>query len=1024
MNLPAFCIRRPAFTLVISLIIVLIGLIGFMNLPVRWIPNINLPEVTIATTYPGANARLVEHDVTKVIEDSLSGINGVDKLTSTSRQGESHITVVFKLNRNLDAATEDVRSSVERIRAYLPKDVNNPVVMKSDSNNMPVLFLSFTDVAHDERAMSDYIDKYVVPRFETIDGVGSVWVYGKRVSSVRIRLDPVKMAAANVTVDEITQRLKDENVSTPNGQIRSHDRFYSILTDTSLKSIEQFNNFIIHNAANQMVRLKDIGEAKIEALDVDSAFRINGKSAIALGIVPQSIANPLDIEKTAKYVLQDIKKTLPQGMTVSIDYNQADYIRASLYSVYESLFEAMIFVWLVILIFLGSFRATMIPVITIPVCLVGTFAILYFFGFSINTITLMAFVLAIGLVVDDAIVMLENISRHISNGLNALTAALRGSKEMIFPILAMTFTLTAVYAPIAFTPGLLGVIFREFTFTLAGAVIISGCIALTLTPMMCARILKKDSKVGPYHHFLTHQLNHMQHGYERLLNYLLVRRKWVMLSLLIIGILGFFVYLSLPSEFAPTEDMDEINVYIAAPRSASFQYTDTYVQQLETLYKNMNDVESYFSEVGTYSPARSYQIIKLKPKSERNYNINAMVQRINLATQAISGVRIHVSAPPPALAEYTNMDQGDRIGLVLMTAGDYRELQQLSQRMIDVIKQIPGFIHVDNSLKWDGEQFQINIDRERAADLKVSIPSITNTLSTLIAGKNIGKMDYLNIIVQARAKDLSDPNIFQKLYIKNSDGDMLPLSSMLSVQEITMPEVFRHDERLRSDTIYVTLAPDFKLADAIQLLETIAKKNLPEDMKYSFTGEAKSFLESQGKMIFTFILALVFIYLVLVAQFESFIDPLIIMLTVPFAMVGAMTTLKLFGGSLNIYSHIGLITLIGLITKHGILITEFANRKREEGYTVLDAVLQAALLRLRPILMTTAAMVLGALPLALAFGPGAESRQQIGLVITGGLLLGTFFSLIVIPITYTYLSPFKKLTSSHQDQESEYATLI
>ena len=1025
MNLPAFCIRRPAFTIVISLVMTIIGMIGFINLPIRWIPNVSLPQVSIVTSYPGANAKLVEHDITKVIEDTLSGINGIEMLTSTSRQGESQISITFKLGRNMDAAVEDVRSSIERARGLLPKDAENPVVMKANPNDMPILFISFYDSTHSAREMSDYIDKYIVPAFETIDGVGSVWAYGKRVSAMRISLDPAKMAGANVTVDEVTQLLRDQNISIPSGKIRGHDRFYSVVTDATLKTPEQFNDMIIRDDENRVVRLKDIGDAKLDAENIDSSFRVNGKSAIALGIIPQSTANPLDVERNVQKVLAGLKRSLPKGMHVSLDYNIADYIRASMHSVYESFFEAVIFVWLVILAFLCRFRATLIPIITIPVCMISTFALLYFLGFSINTITLMAFVLAIGLVVDDAIVMLENISRHIEAGMSPFNAALKGSKEIIVPIIAMTLTLTAVYAPIAFTPGLLGVLFREFTFTLAGAVLISGIVALTLTPMMCARILKNSTHTNRYSEWLTRQLEHLQTRYQGLLEFLLLNRKWMLLFLLLVGGLGFGIYKFLPSELAPAEDMDEINAYVAAPRSASFQYTDHYVKQLEGIYKNNPNIKSYFSIVGTNSPARAWQIIKLKPKSERKESTAQVVSVLTEETSTISGVKVNISIPPPALAEFAGGDEGDNIGLVLMTTSDYRKLQQTSQVVIDAIKQIPGFVHVENGLKWDSEQFQINVDRNRAADLKVSIPNIANTISTLLAGKKIGKAEEANIIVQMSESALANPNIFQQLYLRNVDGKIIPLSQLLNVQEVTSPEVFRRSERLRSDTIHVTLAPNYKLSEAIKTLQTIAKDHLPEDMKYSFSGEAKSFLESNSKTAFTFALALIFIYLVLVAQFESFIDPLIIMVTVPFAVVGAMLTLKLFNGTLNIYSNIGLITLIGLIAKHGILITEFANQLRSQGKSIEEAVIQASLLRLRPILMTTAAMVLGALPLAFAFGPGAESRQQIGLVVTGGLLFGTIFSLIIVPIAYTYLAPFQKTKLKDPlDQEDTYATVL
>ena len=519
MNLSGFCIKRPAFTIVISLVMVIVGLIGFTNVPVRWIPNVNPPIVSVETDYPGANARLIEHDITKVIEGALSGVSGIESLTSSSKQGTSHIMLTFKLGCDMNTAVEDVRSSLERVRGALPKDALNPRVDKMDANSSPIMFISFFDAHRNARELSDYVDKFVLPSIDTIDGVGSVAVYGKQITAMQVRLDPAKMAGANVTVDEVTQLLRDQNASLPSGQIRGHDRFYNVVTDTTLKTAEQFNDLIIRDNQNQVVRIKDIGEAKFDAESTDFVFRINGKPGIALGIIPQSNANPLDVDRLVKKAFANIHRTLPAGMQASIPYTQADYIRSSIHSVYEALIEAVLFVWLVILIFLCNFRATLVPIITIPVCLISSFAIISLMGFSINIITLMALVLAIGLVVDDAIVMLENISRHIESGMLPFSAALKGSREMIFPVIAMTLTLASVYTPIAFTPGLLGVLFREFTFTLAGAVIISGVVALTLSPMMCARILTVSTKQGRYANWMEYQLTRLQQRYRYVLSF-------------------------------------------------------------------------------------------------------------------------------------------------------------------------------------------------------------------------------------------------------------------------------------------------------------------------------------------------------------------------------------------------------------------------------------------------------------------------------------------------------------------------
>ncbi len=1025
MNLPAFCIKRPAFTIVISLVMIIFGVLSFVNLPLRWIPNINPPQITIMTTYSGANARIIEKEITKVIEEAMSGVNGVESMTSSTHQGSSQVSISFKLGRNMDTAVEDVRSNVERVRDSLPRDAGSPMVVKADPNNNAIMYLSFYDANRSEREMSDYISKFIVPVFETMDGIGSVQVFGERVTAMRVWLDPAKMAASKVTVTDVVDLLREQNITIPSGQIRSQDRYYNISTSTELKGAEQFNNLIVRGGQNQILRLKDIGEAKLDPETMDDAFRVNGHTAIAIGIVPQSTANPLDVEKSVKSAFKNIIKTLPSGMKADIAYNQADYIRASIKSVYESFIEAVLFVWLVILVFLCNFRATLVPIITIPVCLISSFAVLYFFGFSINTITLMAFVLAIGLVVDDAIVMLENISRHIEAGMTPFAASLQGSKEMIFPIIAMTLTLAAVYAPIAFTPGLLGVIFREFTFTLAGAVIISGVVALTLSPMMCARILKSSEKANPYAMWVTHQMERLQQRYQLILQALLKKRKWVAIILAAIGLAGAMLYHHLPSELAPQEDMGEINVSIAAPRSASFLYTQKYVEQLEQKINKLADVASYYAVSGFWSPSHGYLSMQLKPKSERQHSTAEIIANLSTETEGLTGVRANVFPSVPPLAQFTGGgNDGDNVSLVLMTTGDYRHLQQASVRFMDEIKNLPQFTRVDNKLKWDSEEFQIDIDRDKAADLKVPVASIANTISTLMASRNIGKAEDANVIVQMKQSSLENPNIFSQLYVRNTEGEIIPLSQFSSVKTVSAPEVFHRYSRLHADTIYISLAPGVKLSDAVSTLRAAAKSSLPDDVRYEFTGEAKSFLESAGATLLTFGLALLFIYLVLVAQFESFIDPLIILLTVPFAIFGALITLWLFGGTLNIYSNIGLITLIGLIAKHGILITEFANQIRAEGKSIEEAVIASAMLRLRPILMTTAAMILGALPLAFAYGSGAESRQQVGLVITGGLFFGTFFSLIVIPVMYTYLAPLKRTRILADDEGHAHANVL
>lgn len=1010
MNLIKLFIQRPAFTIVLMLMMTIIGLISYFHLPVRWIPNVNPPVVSVSTAYPGASADLIESQITTPLEANLSSVDGIETIASHSQQGQSDITITFKLGHNINTAIEDVRSALQR-NSFLPKEAKPPEIEKMDPNNEPILFLAFSDPHRSAKEITDYVKQFILPRLQTLEGVAKIDLFGERESALRIWLDPLKMAAANVTVEDVSDVLTQQNIEMPSGQIRSAQRFYSVVMNEKIKSVNEFNDLIIRDDKNKTVRLKDIGQATIGAANVDSVFRVRGKPAMALGIIAQTTANPLDVSGRVLKEFHSIQKSLPQGMQASMVFNQADFIHASIYHVYKSLAESILLVLIVILLFLASWRAALIPIVTIPVCLISVFAILLILKFSVNTITLMALVLAIGLVVDDAIVMLENITRHIENGMAPMTAALKGSQEMVFPIIAMTLTLAAVYAPIAFTTGILGSVFKEFATTLAGTVLISGFVALSLTPMMCARWLTPRNKINRYGQWLTMQFHFLQNIYQIVLSKIIAKKGIILIILGIVAVTGAVLYRFLPAELAPMEDMSMITSFVAAPRDASAQYTDFYVKQLESIYEKLPEMQSYLVDIGSWSPARSYQFITLLPKENRSRTAQEIAADLTNQVKSISGINVFVMTPPPPLTWLTDSN-GSTIVMQVMTAGDYKNLQNVMQQLIDAARKTPIFAYADHSLKWDGEQFEVSINREKAADMKVPMQNITNAISIFIAGRNVGHFEFAgnqyDITMQMNQTALANPNIISQLYVRNAANMMVPLSGLITIQEVSHPNMLPHFERLRSDTLNAMLAPGHTVAEAVEALQKIAKQLLPNNTKFTFAGEAHDYLEQSGSMELTFLLALVFIYLILVAQFESFIDPFVILLTVPFAVIGALLTLKLAGGSLNIYSNIGLVTLIGLIAKHGILITEFANHQRALGKKVEEAVMEAAKLRLRPIMMTTAAMVLGAVPLAFAFGPGAETRHQIGWVIVGGLLLGTFFSLVVVPIAYIYLARFKK----------------
>ncbi len=1009
-------IRRPALTIVLSLVISIVGLMSYKSLQLRWIPNITPPIVSIDTQYPGANSSLIESQITTPIETALSSIDGVETISSSSREGRSGITLTFKLGHNLNTAIEDVRSALQSTTDSLPKDAKQPVIEKMDINSEPILYIAFSDKVKSDRELTDYVKQFVVPRLQSIDGVASVATYGEREYAMRVWLDPMKMAAANVSVDDVNKVLSEQNIEIPSGQIRGANRLYSVVTNETLKSVNEFNDLILRTDQGKVIHLRDIGQAAVDVENDDSAFRSNGQPAIALAIIPQSNANPLYVADHVDSEIKQIQAVLPASMQASVIFNQATFIHSSIDHVYKSLAESIAFVLLVIFLFLASWRAALIPIITIPICLVSSFFILYLLGFTINTVTLMAFVLAIGLVVDDAIVMLENISRYIESGMPPFSAAIKGSKEIVFPIVAMTLTLVAVYMPIAFTSGILGAVFREFATTLAGTVLISGFVALTLSPMMCSRWLNTKGSHTPYSQWLAQQFERLQNGYSKKLHFIFSVKKWLLLILALVGVLGGIIYFSIPSELAPAEDMNEIDVNIAAPRNASFAYTDSYAKKLETVYQSIPEISSYGSSIGFGAPVYGYQFLSLVPKEQRSKTAAEIAVEINDKMNVFPGVRVNVFPPSSPLTWFSD-GSGATIYMELMSTSDFKTLHAVTQNVITALQKYPGFVHLDSKLKWDGEQFVIDINREKAADMKVPMQSITNTISTFLAGHNAGYFSYdgnqYKVIVQMNKAALSNPNIISQLYVRNDNNKMVPIADLITMQEVSSPEVLPHFNRLRDDVLFATLAPGFSMGDAIKILQKVAQENLPDNVKYSFQGEAKDYLDSTGKTQVTFLLALLFIYLILVAQFESFVDPLVILLTVPFAVFGALLTLKLTGCSLNIYSNIGLVTLIGLIAKHGILITEFANQKVKQGLAVQMAVIEAAKLRLRPILMTTAAMILGALPLALASGPGAESRQQIGWVIVGGMLFGTIFSLIIVPVAYALLKEVVARFSQH-----------
>ena len=1004
MKLSEICIRRPVFATVLSLLVVLVGLVGYQRLAVREYPNIDPPIVTVSTSYVGASAEIIESQVTNVLEDSLAGIEGIDFMTSISREQTSQITVTFRLDRDPDAAAADVRDRVSRVRGRLPDDVEDSVIQKVEADAQPIVYLAFFSDRHSPLEVSDYADRYVKDRLQTLPGVAEVRIFGERRYAMRLWLDPARLAAFDMTTQEVEDALRRQNVEIPAGRIESADREFTVLAETDLRTPEQFDDLILRDAGGYLVRLADVGNAELGAADERRRVRFKGTTTVSLGVVKQSTANPLDLSRAVRENLPAIVDSLPEGMQVAVAHDRAVFIDESIKNVYRAIAEAAVLVVLIIFLFLRSLRATLIPLVTIPVSLIGAFALMYALGFSVNTLTLLAIVLAIGLVVDDAIVMLENIFRHVEAGMPPVAAALQGSREIGFAVVAMTLTLAAVYLPIGFMTGKTGRLFTEFAWTLAGAVVVSGFVALTLSPMMCAKLLRHEPKHGVAYRVIERGLDAMTSGYRRLLGRALA--SWPAVALIGVGVVAsiFVLYTSLKSELAPFEDQGTVVGLFIAPEGATIDAIDTYAKQLEDIYAAEPDVDRYFVVVGTPVVNQGISFIKMTPWGERDRTQKEIADSLRPKMGKVPGVNAFPVNPPPLGQSVRNKG----VEIVVKTSRPYRELETMIDALMAKAAASPALLNVETDLKLNTPQIRVDLDREKAANLGIAVDTLGRSVETLLAGRQVTRFkregEQYDVIVQIRDEDRMTPEALNRIYVRAAGGAMVPLSNLVRIEETVSPKELNHFNQLRAATITANLAPGYSLGDGLAILEAAAEEVLPGTARLDYSGQSREFKEASADIYVTFALALAFIYLVLAAQFESFRDPLIIMLTVPLSIAGGLAGLWISGGTLNIYSQVGLVTLIGLITKHGILIVEFANQMRGEGRSVREAVVEASVLRLRPILMTTGATVFGAVPLAIAAGAGAESRQDIGWVIVGGLTVGTFFTLFVIPVVYALVN--------------------
>lgn len=1019
MILSDISIKRPVFATVISLLILVFGLAALRGLPVREYPDIDPPVVSISTDYTGAAAEVVDTQITQEIESAISGIEGIRSIESSTEQGESRTSIEFNTSRNVDIAANDVRDAVARVANNLPEEADPPVVRKADSDARPMMWLSLRSDVWDSAELSDFAERVLVDRLSVLDGVADVRIGGERRYAIRVWLDREKLASRDMTVAEVEQALRSNNVELPAGSVESSTRDFTVRAKGRLNSVDEFRQLVIRRDGNDLLRLGEVANVQMGVESDTSRLRFNGQTAVGLGVIRQSKSNTVAVSDLVQAELDKIRETLPPEVNIAESYDESIFIRASIREVAITLAISVSLVILVIFMFLRSWRATLIPAVTIPVAVIGAFIGLGALGFSINVLTLLAVILAIGLVVDDAIVMLENIQRRIDEGEPPLLAAYRGARQVAFAIIATTLTLIAVFVPISFMGGNVGRLFAEFGFTLAAAVVVSSIVALTLTPMLCSKWLKHSPETEEGHRIWAAServLNGLTNGYARMLRFSL-RQPGLLLGLGLVGmIMAVVVFPKLPQELAPTEDRGVIIMPTSAPRGSTVEYTDHHVLKAEEQllpYLEDGSATRILSIVGFRNePDNAFMIMGLAPWNEREIKQQEITSELRGKLAGIPGVR-SVAVNPPGLGQ-----RGFSQPVEFVIGGpDYDSVQAWSEEIVERAKENPNLLSLETDFELTRPELNVTIDRERAADLDVTVQDVGLTLQTMLASRQV--TTYLDrgreydVIVQASDIDRATPNDLGRVFLRpRQGGDLIPLEALVTVEEVGANPDLRRIDRLPAVVISGSLADGYDLGSALNYLNGLAVDNLPPEARVSYKGLSREFQDSSAAIYVTFGLAFVIVFLVLAAQFESWIHPMIIMLSVPLAVTGALYALFFSGITLNIYSQIGIIMLLGLMAKNGILIVEFANQLRDKGHEVGDAILEGAILRFRPVLMTTISTVFGAVPLVLASGAGAESRASIGIVILGGLIFATTLTLFIIPVLYNLLARFAKSSNA------------
>ena len=1005
MNISELSIRRPVLATVLTIIILLFGIIGYYTLGVREYPSVDNPIISVTCSYSGANAEVIESQITEPLEQNINGIPGIRSLTSTSQQGQCRITIEFDLSVDLETAANDVRDKVSRAQRYLPRDCDPPTVSKADADATPILMVAIQSDSRSLLELSEIADLTVKEQLQTIPDVSSVQIWGEKRYSMRIWLDPVKMAAYGVTPVDIKNTITSENVELPSGSIEGNSMELTLRTMGQMHTAQEFNNIILKESNGNIVRISDVGYAELGPADLKSYMKMDGVPMVGVVVIPQPGANHIEIADAVYERMEIMKKDLPDDIHYTYGFDNTKFIRASINEVKSTVYEAFILVIVIIFLFLRDWRVTLIPCIVIPVSLIGAFFVMYVAGFSINVLTMLAVVLSVGLVVDDAIVMTENIYIRIERGMNPFKAGIEGSKEIFFAVISTTITLVAVFLPIVFMEGTSGRLFREFSFVVAGSVIISSFAALTFTPMLATKILKRR-KVQPWLYRKTEPFfNGMNDIYEKSLN-AFMKVRWISIPVSIgTFALIWFLWGEIPAEMAPMEDRSQITINTRGAEGVSYEYMRDYTEEITELVDSIvPDAKSVTSRVSSNSGNIR---ITLKDLAERDYTQMSVAEKLTEAVGKKTAARAFVQQ---------QSSFGGRRGSMpvqyVIQATTIEKLQEVLPEFLVRVHDNPTFKMADVDLKFSSPEVRVNINRDKAGSMGTSVRDVAETLQYGLSGQRMGYF-HMNgkqyeIIGQVNRQQRNTPTGVKSIYIRNDKGEMIQLDNLVEFVENVAPPKLYHYNRFLSATISAGLAEGKTIGDGLDEMDKIAEEVLDDTFRTALAGDSKEFRESSSSLMFALILALVLIYLILAAQFESFKDPLIIMLTVPLAIAGALIFMYYSDITMNIFSQIGIIMLIGLVAKNGILIVEFANQKQENGEEKMEAIISASLQRLRPILMTSVSTMLGLLPLAIATGEGANQRIAMGTAVIGGMAVSTILTMYIVPAIYSYISTERK----------------